>query len=673
MDARSLKLSFSSAVLLSTGLFCLITFSGPMVEAQKKDDFSCEYIYPIEQGYISNHIKSAKRDSALQVKVIDQYIKRIDSMKLYLLSADVEKIRGLMSNAFKDIENKKCGFLNEVQKILVQRVKDRADFAKTFLGKDFKHDTKAEFIFDPDKKPYAKTQEEANKFLENYIHFQVANYIANDVKMDEAKQNVIKNYERAYKRTNDTSQDEIFSDYVDSFARSLDPHSSFFSRSSYSDFQIDMNLKLEGIGATLSQQDGFTEVEGLVPGGPADKSGQMEPKDRIISVGKSPQQMENVIDMDLKDVVAKIRGPKGSKVFLTILRRKGDGKERFDVVLVRDEIKLEDQAASILYLDKTINGQKKKIGVINLPSFYLEDKRGGRSAANDVKKLLIEAKAKKVDGIVFDLSTNSGGSLPDSVKIAGLFFKTGNVVKQSSNMRGREEVLADQDSAVEYSGPLVVLTSRLSASASEIVAGTLQDYKRAVIVGGDHTFGKGTVQTVMRIPGNLGALKVTIGMFYVPGGKSTQHRGVDADIVLPGLFSTDEVGEKSLDYSLAPTETAPFLSESAYVSTGDQAWKTISPNQIKVLREKSTARVEKNEEFKKILDEANKAKERGKIVRVSEVLKDKNEKEKKARAAKNASKEDKNKEYLKRADLNEAVQVLVDLMVLEDPKLAARN
>lgn len=669
MEARKFSWMGIGAIAILAGVIGLSSSTS----AQKKDDFSCEYIYPIEQGYLANHIKSAKRDATLQTKVVEQYIKRMDPFKIYLLNPDIDKIKGLMANAFRDIENKKCGFLEESQKILVQRIKDRADFARTFLGKDFKHDTNAEFVFDPDKKSYAKTQEEANQFLEKYIHFQVANYIANDVKMDEAKQNVIKNYERALKRANETSRDDIYADYLDSFARSLDPHSSFFSRSSYSDFQIDMNLKLEGIGATLSQQDGFTEVEALVPGGPADKSGQIEPKDRIISVGKSPTQLENVIDMDLKDVVARIRGPKGSKVYLTILRRKGDAKERFDVVLVRDEIKLEDQAASILYIDRTIQGQKKKLAVINLPSFYLEDKRGGRSAANDIKKLLAEARTKKVDGIVLDLSSNSGGSLPDSVKIAGLFFKTGNVVKQSSKIGGSEEVLKDVDPAVDWAGPLVVLTSRLSASASEIVAGALQDYKRAVIVGGDHTFGKGTVQTVMRIPGNLGALKVTIGMFYIPGGKSTQHRGVDADIVLPGLFSTDEVGEKSLDYSLAPTETAPFLSEGAYVTTGDAAWKQITPAQLKVLREKSAARVEKNEEFKKIIDESKKSQERGKTIKVSEVLKDKNEKEKKARAAKNAKKEEKNKEYLKRADLNEALQVLIDLMVLEDPKLAARQ
>lgn len=665
MNALHPKLSFSFLLASTLTLFLI----SPACYAQKKDDFSCEYIYPIEQGYISNHVKSAKRDAALQTKVTDQYIKRLDSMKIYLLTSDVDKIKSLMSGAFKNIENKKCDFLTDIQKIITQRIKDRAEFAKAFLGKDFKHDVTAEFVFDPEKKPFAKTANEANEFLKKYIHLQIANYLANDIKMDEAKENVIKFYDRSVKRIQDVSQDDVFANYINSFASALDPHSSFFSKSSYSDFQIDMNLKLEGIGATLSQQDGFTEVEGLVPGGPADKSGQMQPKDRIISVGKSPTSMENVIDLDLKDVVAKIRGPKGSKVFLTVLRKKGDEKERFDVVLIRDEIKLEDQAASILYMDRTINGQKKKIGVINLPSFYAEDKRGGRSAAGDVKKLLADARQKKADGIVLDLSTNGGGSLPDAVKLAGLFFKTGNVVKQTSNIPGREEVLADTDAAVDWAGPLVILTSRISASASEIVAGTLQDYKRAVIVGGDHTFGKGTVQTVMRIPGNLGALKVTIGMFYVPGGKSTQHRGVDADVVLPGPYSTDEVGEKSLDYSLAPTETAPFLSASA---TDNAAWKAVMPNQIKTLKEKSSARVAKNDEFKKIIEELAKSEARGKTIKVSEVLKDKNEKEKKARAAKNASKAEKNKEYLKRADVNEAVEVLVDLMVLEDPKLASK-
>lgn len=641
--------------------------------AQEKDGLECRYVYAIEQGFLANHVKYSSRDAELANRVVEQYIKRQDGSKIYFTEADVEQIKKDMNNVFDKVKSKDCSFLDKVQKLTVQRVQDRYDFAKKFLGKDYKFDSKTEFVYDPDKKPWAKTSEEANEFLKKYIHFQISNYLATDMKLEEAKSNVIKNYERAVKRVQDTKVDDLLSGYLDSFARSLDPHSSFFSHDVLEDFEIQMRLSLEGIGATLSSQDGFTVIEQLVPGGAAARSGQLEPQDKIMAVGQEKGAMENVIDMDLKDVVKKIRGNKGTKVRLSILRKKGDEKSRFDVTLVRDKVNLEDEAASIIYQDKEINGQKKKIGILNFPSFYADSRRGGRSSAADLKKLIKEANEKKVDGLVLDLSTNGGGSLEDAVKIAGLFYKTGNVVKQSSKNDGKEIPLADTDPTVDWAGPLVVLTSRISASASEIVSGTLQDYKRAVIIGADHTFGKGSVQSVLPIPNNLGAIKVTVGMFFVPGGNSTQHRGVDSDIVIPSPYSTDDVGEKFLDYSLPPKKIPSFISADAYVKEGDSAWNEIKPEWVKVLKEKSAARVEKSEDFKKISDELKKAKERGKLIKVSEVLKDKTEKDKKDKAKKFGSKDAKNKEYLKRAELNEAVNSLLDLIQLESELKPAKS
>lgn len=655
----------SSLVLAGSFLFFTSSFS----HAQGKDDLECRYMSAIEGGFLANHIRFANRDAELANHTIEQYIKRIDPSKIYLLSTDVDQIKGWMAGLFEKTKNKDCAFLTETQKLLVKRAEERAAFAKTFLGKDYKFDPKTEFTFDPDKKTFPKNSDEANDFMKKYIHFQIANYQATDMKMDEAKKNVIKTYERAVKRLQDTKETDLYSDYLDSFARALDPHSSFFSRDSLEDFEIQMRLSLEGIGATLSSQDGFTVVEQLVPGGAAAKSALIEPQDKIIAVGQEKGPMENVIDMDLKDVVKKIRGAKGTKVRLTILRKKGEGKQRLDVALTREKVNLEDEAASIIYQDKEINGKKKKIGIINFPSFYADSRRGGRSSAADLKKIIKEANEKKVDGLVLDLSNNGGGSLEDAVKIAGLFFKTGNVVKQSSRDASRgEQTLSDTEPTVDWAGPLVLLTSRISASASEIVAGTLQDYKRAVIVGGDHTFGKGSVQSVLPMPNNLGALKVTVGMFFVPGGNSTQHRGVEADVVLPGPYSTDDVGEKFLDYSLPPQKIAPFLSADAYVKEGSGAWSMLKPEWVKSLKEKSLARVEKSEEFKKIEDELKKAKARGKLIKVSEVLKDKSEnksKKEKEKVARYGNKEQKNKEYLKRPDINEATNVLMDLMDAE--------
>lgn len=654
------------ASLVLAGSFLFFTSNS---HAQGKDDLECRYMSAIEGGFLANHIRFANRDAELANHTIEQYIKRIDPSKIYLLSTDVDQIKGWMAGLFEKTKNKDCAFLTETQKLLVKRAEERAAFVKTFLGKDYKFDPKTEFTFDPDKKPFPKNSDEANDFMKKNIHFQIANYQATDMKMDEAKKNVIKMYERAVKRLQDTKETDLYSDYLDSFARALDPHSSFFSRDSLEDFEIQMRLSLEGIGATLSSQDGFTVVEQLVPGGAAAKSALIEPQDKIIAVGQEKGPMENVIDMDLKDVVKKIRGAKGTKVRLTILRKKGEGKQRLDVALTREKVNLEDEAASIIYQDKEVNGKKKKIGIINFPSFYADSRRGGRSSASDLKKIIKEANEKKVDGLVLDLSNNGGGSLEDAVKIAGLFFKTGNVVKQSSRDASRgEQTLSDTDPAVDWAGPLVLLTSRISASASEIVAGTLQDYKRAVIVGGDHTFGKGSVQSVLPMPNNLGALKVTVGMFFVPGGNSTQHRGVEADVVLPGPYSTDDIGEKFLDYSLPPQKIAPFLSTEAYVKEGQGTWSMLKPEWIKSLREKSVARVEKSEDFKKIEDELKKAKARGKLIKVSEVLKDKTEnksKKEKEKVARYGNKDQKNKEYLKRPDINEATNVLMDLMDAE--------
>lgn len=658
----------TSVILLAT-----LTMSS-IANAQLGDQIECRYLNAIEQGFLANHVKVNQRDKELSDRTVNQYLKSIDPIKIYLVQSDVDEINKLVGNVFDKTKNKDCAFLEQIQKIIVKRTQERVDFAKKFLGKDYKFDNKAEFTFDSDKRVFSKTTGEIDDFFKKYIHFQISNYLATDMKLDEAKSNVIKNYERALKRTQEVKLEDSFSTYLDSFARALDPHSSFFSKDYFEDFNIQMSLSLEGIGATLSSQDGFTVVEYLVPGGAAARSGLVEPQDKIVAVGQEKGPMENVIDMDLKDVVKKIRGKKGSLVRLAIMRKVGDSKKRMDVTLTRDKVNLEDEAASIIYQEREVDGKKKKIGLINFPSFYSDSKKGGRSSAADLKKLIKEANDNKVDGLVLDLSTNGGGSLEDAVKIGGLFFKTGNVVKQSARGDGRgEAALADTDPKVDWNGPLVVLISRISASASEIVAGTLQDYKRAVIVGGDHTFGKGSVQSVLPIPNNLGAIKVTVGMFFIPGGNSTQHRGVVSDIPLPSQYSQDDVGEKFLDYSLPPKKIDSFLSSDAYVEKGEGFWKKIEPAVIKSLKEKADARVAKSEDFKKIIEDMKKTKERGKLIKVSEIIKDKDEKTKKEKALKNAAKEQRNKEYLKRADIQEAVSVAVDLISLEDGKPEASN
>lgn len=663
------KTTLIAAVLTSTTLL-----------AQGLDfnrSLDCNWVDPIQNGYLQNHLVFKEKSKDLQNRVIEQYIKRQDPSKIYLLVSDVAQIKTMMKNVFENVAKKDCKFMNEIQALIVKRVEDRTEFVKKYLGADFKFNKETEFVYDPDHKEYLKTAEEAQDFLKKYIQFQVANYVATDVKLEEAKGRVIKNYERNLKRIKETKSEELMANYLNAFALSLDPHSTFFSKDYYEDFTIDMSLSLEGIGATLSQQDGFTTIEALVPGGAAAKSSMLEPQDKIVAVSKKDGKMENVIDMDLKDVVKMIRGPKGTKVKLTVLRKEGDGNKKFDVDLTREKIALEDNAVSIYYQDKEINGTKKKLGIINFPSFYADSKRGGRSSAADMKKIIAQAREKKVDGLVLDLSNNGGGSLDDAVKIGGLFIKTGNIVKQSTRIEGKEATLADVDDKVDWDGPLVILTSRISASASEIVSGAMKDYNRAVVVGSDHTYGKGSVQTVLPVPGELGALKVTIGMFFTPGGFSTQHRGVEADVQIPSPYSVDDIGEKSMDYSLPPKKLDSFLSTDANLEKGEGKWTPIKEDWVKKLKTRSSERVSKNDEFKKITDELEKTKKLGKTIKVSEVLKEKGEKEKKVKKSRYGKKDEKEKEYLKRADIQEASSVLTDLIALENgtelPQLATKK
>ncbi len=661
-----------SSLLL--GLLVSFTAQAQFQKAQNLD-LSCVHLYPIQMKYMEKHVNFSKLSKNLETRTIEQFVKRLDGSKLYLLDKDVKDIERMMKNAFDKTKNKECASLDQANQLFVKRVGERVTYAKKFLGAKFKYDPKAQIQRDPQDRPRPKTLTDANKFHENYMQYQVASYLATDMKQDEAKQQIIRNYERALKRVQDFKTEDLFSAYLDSFARALDPHSSYMSADQLEDFEIQMRLSLEGIGATLSSQDGFTVIEQLIVGGAADLSGKLKNKDKIIAVAQGKDAaFTNVIEMELRDVVKLIRGPKGSEVRLKILRKLPKDSNRFEVTLIRDQIKLDDEAASITYLERESAGQKYKIGLLNLPSFYADNRKNGPSAATDMKKLLADATTNKADAVVLDLSNNGGGSLRDAVDIAGLFFGTGNVVKQSQRVTSEldqmnYETLRDTDPAVDWAGPMVVLTSRVSASASEIVSGTLQDYKRAIIVGGDHTFGKGTVQSVEYLPPGLGAIKTTVGMFFTSGGESTQHRGVSGDIVFPSAYAQDDVGEKTLDYSLPPKKIKEFLSPTAYVSEGKGAWAQINKDLISKLKVKSQPRIDASKDFKKIRDDLDKIKKRGKMVIVGDLLKDKEKDPKKKKNEdgedeENASlsREERKKKYLQRADVVEAMNIAADMV-----------
>ncbi|MFK8139049.1 MAG: S41 family peptidase [Bdellovibrionales bacterium] len=620
----------------------------------------CKFLEPIMRGMLKHHISYHKVTPEIQSRANDQYVRKLDAAKLYLTKGDVKWVRSKMKKFHRQLRKGDCSVLTDIQNLYKKRVAERAKYAKAWVAKKPKLDKSVELVLDPDEKEYAMDATALNAIQSDYLHFQLANFIVTDMKPKEALGNLERRYLRIQKRINEMTKEDILSNYLDAFAHALDPHSSYFSNDYLEDFRIQMDLSLEGIGATLSSKDGFTVVEQLIPGGAAESSGELKMKDKIIAVGQGRRgDYESVYDLQLRDVVKKIRGKSGTRVRLKMLRKGESGTKKFEVTLVRRKINLEEEAAKITYIDRKKGKKKVTVGLLTLPSFYASSKEGGRSAAKDIQKLLREAKKKKVDAVVFDLSRNGGGSLDDAVKIAGQFFKRGNVVETQKSK------LADIDPSVDYNGPVVVLTSRLSASASEIVAGALKDYGRAVVVGGDHTFGKGSVQSVIPLGRGLGAIKVTVGMFYIPSGISTQHRGVNADIVLPEVFANDEVGEKTLDYSLPPKSVSPFLSKSAFVATGPNAWSPVMQSQIEKLRLGSQKRVGKSEDFKKVLKDIEESQNKKKTMKVSEIFQ---ESEKKKEDDKPKSKAEKEKEYLKRADVQEAINIAIDYVKILDQK-----
>jgi carboxyl-terminal processing protease len=437
-----------------------------------------------------------------------------------------------------------------------------------------------------------------------------------------------------------------------------------------------MKLSLEGIGATLSSDNGFTVIEELIPGGGAERSGLLRPKDKIIAVAQEGGKPVDVIDMDLRSVIKMIRGRKDTLVTLTILRQ-GERTDRFDATIMRDKIDIKEQEAKIAYETRRANGRQYRFGVIDLPSFY-GDEKGQKSCYEDVKNLLAEARRRQVDGIVLDLSRNGGGLLGEAVRLAGLFLDKGGIVA-TKDSRGQVTILANgsaatgaeddkrsvitypaEDPRAFYTGPLVVLTSRLSASASEIVAGALKDYRRAVIVGSDHTFGKGSVQELSPLPGGMGIMKVTRGLYFLPGGKSTQKMGVEADVRLPMWFMLEEIGETELDYPLPVQAITPFL---GVPGNAAPRWKPLERPLLAELAVRSKARVAKDAKFTEILKNNKEAAAKKGVIRLGDLRKEM-EKENGGKKKETPAELRKKARDQYAPFVNESVNVLRDLVTL---------
>jgi carboxyl-terminal processing protease len=611
----------------SLPLAALLTFTfSTSCLAEEKSSLVCPLVPVLTESFLKTHVAIKSASDQILQRTAEQMIQRLDPSKVLLLQSDVDSIRPKIIDFLKNMRTSpNCKEIDGLRELLVNRATEQLAYSREALGPKYKLDESAEFQLDPKKRSYPKNLDESRKRQLVQIHFQISNYLLTDMKLPKAKSQLIHRYELTVKRMEELKSADLYDYVVNAFAAAMDPHSNYLSPEATEDFRINMQLSLEGIGASLSNEDGYTVIQELIPGGSASKSNLLLPKDKIIAVGQGREgEMVNVIDMDLKDVVRQIRGKAGTTVRLTILREKPE-VQRVNLSLVRSKVALEDDAAKVELYDRVIDGKKYKLARIELPGFYGGQKRTDRTAYKDVLKAVEKANQAGAEGIMFDLSSNSGGLLDEAVRIAGLFINRGNIVA-TKDSDGEVQMLDDIDSRVQFAGPMVVLISRLSASASEIVAGALQDYKRAIVVGGDHTYGKGSVQAVLNLQNDFGIVKVTTGLFFIPGGASTQHKGVASDIVFPNIFSTADIGEKYLDNSLPPDSIRPFLSQE--VNEGNQ-WVPVSKAEIEKLRMLSSTRVAKNKDFSEITKELKELEEKKGLIKLSEMRKKETESKKK--------------------------------------------
>ena len=630
MEAFSGKGGFCFRSLLFILLLILL-----LPVSTRAANLTCSRLPMLMEKFLASHYAMKNMTGEIKSHAVDQMTKSLDPSKTLLYESDVERLKPVLQGVFVSMQSGDCTALQQVYDLLVARARENEAIVKKILGPDYRLDETVELNTNVNKRPYVKTTVEKQSLLKKVVQFQIENNLLTGINLAEAKKQQIHRYELQTMRVVEHNPEKLITSLAEAFALALDPHTSYLSPENLEDLRIQMQLSLEGIGAVLNNDNGFTVIVELIPGGGAERSGLLKPKDKIIAVTQEGGKPIDVIDMDLRDIIKMIRGKKGTLVTLTILRQT-EHTNRFDATIKRDKIEIKEQEAKIAYETRTVDDKQYHFGVIDLPSFY-GDENEKKSCYEDVKGLLAEARRRHVDGIVLDLSRNGGGLLKEAVRLSGLFLDKGGVVATKDSQE-RVTILANgsatsgtegdkrkvvtfpaEDPRALYTGPLVVLTSRMSASASEIVAGALKDYRRAVIVGSDRTFGKGSVQELSPLPWELGGMKVTKGLYFLPGGKSTQKMGVEADVRLPIMFMFEDVGETELDYPLPVQAITPFL---GVPGNATPPWKTLGQPLLAELAARSKARVAKDAKFTEIIKNNKEAAGKKGIIRLTDLRKD---------------------------------------------------
>ncbi|MBL4823192.1 MAG: carboxy terminal-processing peptidase [Colwellia sp.] len=519
----------------------------------------------ITARFTRGHYKKVKISEALSEEVFARFIKQLDYSRHVFLASDIARFEKNATEFDDAFARGRLDIAYDIYNLNMQRRLERYEYALSLLKSEGSSDEKVQqspfnysqndlYSYDREDAPWAQSVGELNELWRIKVKSDTLNLTLTGKEWPKVKEILTKRYKYAIKRLKQSESEDVFQLVMNSFARVVEPHTSYLSPRNAERFQMEMNLSLEGIGAVLRAEEDYTVIQSVISGGPADQSKQLKAKDRIVGVAQGDKDFEDIIGWRLDDVVDKIKGPKGTTVRLQVISGKSEDISNVKIVtIVRDKIKLENKAAkSEVYFEGVglgdKNSQGKKLGVITIPSFY-------NNLSRDVKKEIEKLKEQEVQGIIIDLRSNGGGSLPEATLLTGLFIDKGPVV-QIRNGANRVDVLRDKDGISYYDGPLTVMVDRYSASASEIFAAAIQDYGRGVIVG-EHTFGKGTVQQhrglgrVYDLYENpLGSIQYTIAKFYRINGGSTQHRGVLPDIAFPTAVDPEDWGESKEENAL---------------------------------------------------------------------------------------------------------------------------
>lgn len=589
-------------LVLGAALACHATPAKPMKVVGSNDlqpDLRQNIVAKEVAGLISRYnYKKVDLNDSLSEVVYARYLKKLDEDHNYLLASDVQDF-----DKYKDVldDDMKSGNLNDVFymfNVFQKRYLDRIKFSIAHIDDKFDFTTTDTFTFDRENLPWIASQADMDNLWIKHVKYDLLNLKLASADMAKNRETLRKRYQSLLSQSNKLSNQEVFQYYMDAFTEAIDPHTNYFNPFNAAQFNMEMSRSLEGIGATLQSVNEYVTIQTLVHGGPADKSHQINAKDRIVGVAQGKDgEFQNIVGWNINNAIGLIRGPKGTTVKLQILPGEAAiGSKPKVVEIVRDKIVLEDALAKKEMRTYNLNGKQVKIGIIDIPAFYVDNNAAQSGATNyhsttrDVKLILDSLKRENVDGIVIDLREDGGGSLAEAISLTGLFIKQGPVV-QVRDTKNEVEVDADEDPSIAYSGPLAILVDRFSASASEIFSGAIQDYGRGLILG-TQTYGKGSVQSeieldkvisptladmVSKVVGNdkaaptggseskFGQLNLTIAKFYRISGNSTQRHGVTPDIEFPSVIPLDKYGEDT-EPSAMPFDV---IAKSDYTKFGD--------------------------------------------------------------------------------------------------------